>query len=308
MAGWSAIESVRRPGRDPFVEPEPAADHPVPLRTPPFDPVHVGEDRPAPRPEIGQEDRRVVAEHEAQAVAAGCIERAPPVEIERRRRALCGDLDVDELDPPPKLGPQAAAHDLDLMLAINRDMPALPDQKQAEVLCECLESPVSGRDAARAQNDHGSSGRHRRSLSLHIPGLDYPLRRSRHRQPIPQSYSGGACLDDDSPAVVNRGPWGLRRLRHASVRPSPVRGVEPPSPAIVSPSPSGSGREGAPTRRADFGDATHSSGNDRRFHRAMLTGLLRLDVFCTQQFDFRSSVIWINGGLSGIQSLRSDAG
>ena len=159
-------QPVRRAGRNPFVEPEPAADGPAPLRTPPLDPIHVGQNRPSLGPKIGEEDSRVVAEHEAQAVAAGRIERAVPVEVERRHRTLGRDLDMNEFYAPPLLGPQAPAHGLDLMLAIDRDMPALTDQEQTQMLREGFKPAVSGRYPARAHNDHGSSGRHRCSLSL----------------------------------------------------------------------------------------------------------------------------------------------
>ena len=110
--------------------------------------------------QIGQEDRRIVAENEAEAVAPERIEDAAPVEVERGQRPTARHLDVDPLDAVPMIGPSAARDRIDLVLAIDGDMPAMLDEEEAEMLGEGLEAAMRGRYAARAQNDHGSSGRH----------------------------------------------------------------------------------------------------------------------------------------------------
>jgi len=123
-------QTMRRPCRDPLIDPEPDANTRVPFWPPPFNPIHVCDDLAVLHPQIWKENGAVVAQDKANCGPRRGVTDTMPVKLQGGAWSGRRNLHVDFFNAAPKTTADAVLDALDFLLAIDANLPAPFNQKQ----------------------------------------------------------------------------------------------------------------------------------------------------------------------------------
>ncbi len=158
--GMIGHRHIGRMCADKLVAIKPGLDVERPFWPPPFNAIHIHDDRPSPRSQIEAKDRRIVSENKIDTAPAGRIAHAAPIKRDAAGGGRPARSEMDAVNAVPvilEIGLHPAVA-MRFQLAIDIHLPAFVPQLRGQLASKGLKPTMRRREPSYAQNIDGFAG------------------------------------------------------------------------------------------------------------------------------------------------------